>query len=162
MGNPNWTARRHNQGGIIDNLFHLAPPTEELEGEITQVGVDPQADGKSTTFRVDSMPDALFRQQLNALSPTHRQERAGEDRLQPDRRRRGGGLHSERLTDRREPESGRPERQPNDSVKWQLACPSLAELELAEPEFVVSASRRSGLQQVAPSRASPAGSRLAC
>jgi len=49
-------------GSIFGKLFQSGPLTEEVVGEITQLGVDPQGDGKSAAFRIDSMPDVQFRQ----------------------------------------------------------------------------------------------------
>lgn len=61
--------------GLVDmvgKLFRSGPPTEEALGEITSLAIDPQGDGKSSTFRIDSMPDLEFRQRPNTLSSVHR------------------------------------------------------------------------------------------
>lgn len=59
-------------GSIIGKLFSSGPPTEEVVGTITQLGVDPQGDGKSAAFRIDAMPDVQFRQRPNVLSSIHK------------------------------------------------------------------------------------------
>jgi len=59
-------------GSMIANLFRSGPQTEETTGEITSTQVDPQGDGKSASFRMDSMPDVEFRQRPNTLSSVHR------------------------------------------------------------------------------------------
>jgi len=59
-------------GSAIGKLFRSGPPTEETMGEITSIQVDPQGDGKSSSFRLDSMPDVEFRQRPNTLSSAHR------------------------------------------------------------------------------------------
>jgi hypothetical protein len=59
-------------GSIIGRLFSSAPKTEEIVGEITQLGLDPQGDGKSAEFRIDSMPEVQFRQRSNVLSSIHK------------------------------------------------------------------------------------------
>jgi hypothetical protein len=59
-------------GNVIGRLFNSGPLTEEVVGEITQLGVDPQGDGKSAAFRIDSMPDVQFRQKPNVLSSIHK------------------------------------------------------------------------------------------
>jgi len=57
---------------MIGKLFNSGPPTEETMGEITSIKVDPQGDGKSASFHLDSMPDVEFRQRPNTLSSAHR------------------------------------------------------------------------------------------
>lgn len=57
---------------MISKLFNSGPPSEEVVGEITQLGVDPQGDGKSAAFRIDSMPNVDFRQRPNVLSSIHK------------------------------------------------------------------------------------------
>jgi hypothetical protein len=59
-------------GSMIGKFFNSGPKTEEIVGEITQLGVDPQGDGKSAAFRIDSMPDVQFRQKPNVLSSIHK------------------------------------------------------------------------------------------
>jgi hypothetical protein len=59
-------------GSIIGKLFNSGPPTVEIMGEITSLKVDPQGDGRSSSFRLDTMPDVEFRQRPNALSSVHR------------------------------------------------------------------------------------------
>ena len=59
-------------GSVFGKLFKSGPPTQEAEGEITSIHADPAGDGKSATFRIDSMPDMEFRQRPNSLSSVHR------------------------------------------------------------------------------------------
>jgi hypothetical protein len=59
-------------GSIVGKLFRSGPPTQETTGEITSIQVDPLGDGKSASFRLDSMPDTEFRQRPNTLSSVHR------------------------------------------------------------------------------------------
>lgn len=59
-------------GSMIGRLFNSGPKTEEIVGEITQLGIDPHGDGKSAAFRIDSMPDVQFRQTPNVLSSIHK------------------------------------------------------------------------------------------
>jgi hypothetical protein len=59
-------------GSMISKLFRSDAPTEETTGEITSIHVDPLGDGKSASFRLDSMPDMEFRQRPNTLSSVHR------------------------------------------------------------------------------------------
>jgi len=59
-------------GDMFGKFFRSGPPTEETRGEITSIQVDPQGDGKSASFRMDSMPDVEFRQRPNTLSSVHR------------------------------------------------------------------------------------------
>jgi hypothetical protein len=59
-------------GSRIAKLFSSGPPTEETQGEITAIQVDPQGDGKSASFRMDTMPNVEFRQRPNTLSSVHR------------------------------------------------------------------------------------------
>jgi hypothetical protein len=57
---------------MIDRILRSGPPTEEAVGEITALNVDPKGDGKSSSFRIDSMPNVEFRQRPNTLSSVHR------------------------------------------------------------------------------------------
>ena len=59
-------------GEFIGKFFRSGAPTEETMGEITSIHVDPLGDGKSTSFRLDSMPETEFRQRPNTLSSVHR------------------------------------------------------------------------------------------
>jgi hypothetical protein len=57
---------------IIGKLFNSGPLTQEVVGEITHLGVDPEGDGRSAAFRIDSMPEVQFRQRSNVLSSIHK------------------------------------------------------------------------------------------
>jgi hypothetical protein len=59
-------------GSIVGRLFNSGPKTEEVVGQITQLGVDPNGDGKSASFQIDSMPEMQFRQRSNVLSSIHK------------------------------------------------------------------------------------------
>lgn len=59
-------------GSIFGKLFNSEPATEEIMGEITSIQVDPNGDGKSASFKLDSMPNIEFRQRPNTLSSVHR------------------------------------------------------------------------------------------
>jgi hypothetical protein len=48
------------------------PPIQETVGTITDSMVDPQGDGKSAAFRLDSMPTMEFRQRPNVLTSVHK------------------------------------------------------------------------------------------
>jgi hypothetical protein len=57
---------------IVDRFLRSGPPTEEAVGTITFLKIDPQGDGKSATFRMDTMPNMEFRQRPNTLTSVHR------------------------------------------------------------------------------------------
>ncbi len=59
-------------GSIVGKLFNSGPATLEVVGEITNLGVDPQGDGRSSAFRISSMPEVEFRQRPNVLSSIHK------------------------------------------------------------------------------------------
>lgn len=59
-------------GSIVGKLFSSGPPTEEIMGTITELGIDPHGDGKSAAFHIDSMPHIQFRQRTNVLSSVHK------------------------------------------------------------------------------------------
>lgn len=59
-------------GSMVGKLFHSGPPTVEVMGTITELRIDPDGDGKSAAFRIDSMPDVQFKQRANVLSSVHR------------------------------------------------------------------------------------------
>ena len=59
-------------GSIVGRFFNSGPPTQEVVGEITHLGVDPHGDGKSSAFRISSMPNVEFRQRPNVLSSIHK------------------------------------------------------------------------------------------
>lgn len=58
----------------IGKLFGYVPgpPTEETTGTITATMIDPLGDGKSASFRLDSMPTMEFRQRPNVLTSVHK------------------------------------------------------------------------------------------
>jgi hypothetical protein len=47
-------------------------PLHETVGTITDTMIDPQGDGKSAAFRMDSLPKMEFRQRPNVLSSVHK------------------------------------------------------------------------------------------
>jgi len=59
-------------GTFIGKLFNSGPLTEEVVGEITDVSVDPQGDGKSVMYRIASMPKVEFRTRPNVMSSVHK------------------------------------------------------------------------------------------
>lgn len=60
-------------GSIFGKLFNPGTSTEEATGEITSLSIDPNGDGRSSSFRLDSMPNLEFRQRPNTLTSVHRQ-----------------------------------------------------------------------------------------
>ncbi len=60
--------------GSIGKFFgyNPGPPIHETVGTITDSMVDPQGDGKSAAFRLDSLPTMEFRQRPNVLSSVHK------------------------------------------------------------------------------------------
>jgi len=60
-------------GSFIGKLFHPGPSTEEVEGDITDVRIDPFGDGKSVVYRISSMPKVEFRQRPKVMSSAHKQ-----------------------------------------------------------------------------------------
>ena len=60
-------------GSIVGKLFRSGPLTEEVVGDITDVRIDPQGDGKSVVYRISSMPRVEFRQRSNVMSSAHKQ-----------------------------------------------------------------------------------------
>ena len=73
-------------GSFVGKFFRSGPPTEEVVGEITDVRIDPQGDGKSVVYRIARCPEVEFRQRPNVLSSVHKQRGSGKGSLQPDRR----------------------------------------------------------------------------
>ena len=60
-------------GSFVGKFFRSGPATEEIVGEITDVRIDPQGDGKSVVYRISSMPSVEFRQRPNVMSSAHKQ-----------------------------------------------------------------------------------------
>ncbi len=52
--------------------YDPGPQTHETVGIITESMIDPQGDGKSAAFRLDTMPTMEFRQRPNVLSSVHK------------------------------------------------------------------------------------------
>ncbi len=59
-------------GSIVGKLFRSGPQTQEVMGTITSTVIDPDGDGKSASFHLDTMPNMEFRQRPNTLTSVHR------------------------------------------------------------------------------------------
>lgn len=59
-------------GSIVGKLFRSGPETQEVMGTITALEIDPDGDGKSASFRLDTLPNLEFRQRPNTLTSVHR------------------------------------------------------------------------------------------